>query len=82
MSKRLNPFEIRAGLKPISTYGVHHVQSLNPFEIRAGLKPHSPARLMPPSSLNPFEIRAGLKPIEVLGFIRFRVLIPLKSGLA
>ena len=35
----LNPFEIRAGLKPEKAKAQLVLNRLNPFEIRAGLKP-------------------------------------------
>ena len=35
----LNPFEFRAGLKPLACQQGDVVGGLNPFEFRAGLKP-------------------------------------------
>ena len=62
-SRGLNPFEIRAGLKPPAGGHGFWRRSLNPFEIRAGLKPHRRVGRTLTLSLNPFEIRAGLKHI-------------------
>ena len=58
----LNPFEIRAGLKPTGSAKIMRPVGLNPFEIRAGLKPIEDEQLRITLGLNPFEIRAGLKP--------------------
>ena len=79
----LNPFEIRAGLKPTTAAAQCSAAiGLNPFEIRAGLKPGHFVACPVQIGLNPFEIRAGLKP-ELLRELRdmAEVLIPLKSGL-
>ena len=42
MLNSLNPFEIRASLKPQQTRCCPTVLSLNPFEIRASLKQYIP----------------------------------------
>ena len=59
---RLNPFEIRGGLKPhyrlLGEYARHR---LNPFEIRGGLKLKMYSQENLKFCLNPFEIRGGLK---------------------
>ena len=64
MKYGLNPFEIRAGLKPQWPSASARSASLNPFEIRAGLKPGRIWQRKLTDGLNPFEIRAGLKPPE------------------
>ena len=79
----LNPFEIRASLKPTPSTETLAKRRLNPFEIRASLKREDYPRFAQMGGLNPFEIRASLKQAEAAQDKKLAdVLIPLKSGQA